>query len=119
MFQKKKGLLSGLAGGLFLLLALGLIFGLQISSSLSASAAASWPTVKQGAQGENVFSIQLMLQARGYSLSIDGDFGPQTASAIKSFQSAHGLGVDGIVGSQTWPALVMTTQQGSTGSAVK
>ncbi|HET8845149.1 MAG TPA: peptidoglycan-binding protein [Ktedonobacteraceae bacterium] len=118
MFEKK-GLLSGLSGGLVLIIALGLFFGMQISSPHSAGAAASWPTVQQGNTGEKVFSIQLMLQAHGYSLSVDGDFGPQTTSTVRSFQSAHGLGVDGIVGPQTWPALIITTQQGSTGSAVQ
>ena len=82
------------------------------------SQAYSWPDVGQGASGENVYSIQLMLQAHGYSLSIDGSFGPQTASTVKAFQSAHGLGVDGIVGPQTWPVLIVTTNQGSSGSAV-
>jgi peptidoglycan hydrolase-like protein with peptidoglycan-binding domain len=79
----------------------------------------SWPDVGQGASGENVYSIQLMLQAYGYSLSIDGSFGPQTASTVEAFQSAHGLSVDGIVGPQTWPVLIVTTSQGSTGSAVE
>lgn len=117
--SRKKGLRSGLLGGLVLLVALGLFFGMQLASSLSAGAATAWPTVQQGSSGEKVYSIQLLLQARGYSLSIDGNFGPQTASTVRSFQSSHSLGVDGIVGPQTWPALVVTTQQGSTGSAVK
>ncbi len=78
----------------------------------------SWPDIGQGSVGENVYSIQLLLQARGYSLSIDGSFGPQTVAAVKAFQSAHGLGVDGRVGPQTWPVLIITTSQGSSGSAV-
>jgi peptidoglycan hydrolase-like protein with peptidoglycan-binding domain len=82
------------------------------------SQAFTWPDVGPGASGENVFSIQLMLQAHGYSLSIDGSFGPQTASTVEAFQSAHGLSVDGIVGPQTWPVLIITTRQGSSGSAV-
>jgi peptidoglycan hydrolase-like protein with peptidoglycan-binding domain len=32
----------------------------------------------------------------------DGDFGPKTESAVRAYQSAHGLTVDGVVGDQTW-----------------
>jgi Putative peptidoglycan binding domain/Putative amidase domain len=78
----------------------------------------SWPTESVGSTGENVYSIQLLLQAYGYSLSADGDFGPQTQSTVESFQSAHSLTADGIVGPNTWSALIITTRQGSIGSAV-
>ena len=115
---KKKGLLSGLAGSLVLVLALGLFLGVKTFALTSASAAAAWPTVKSGSTGENVYSVQLLLEAHGYSLGIDGSFGPQTASTVKSFQSAHHLSVDGVVGPQTWSALIVTTQNGSTGAAV-
>ena len=116
--SKKKGLRSGLAGGLLLIIALGLFLGFKAVPSLTAGAAAAWPTVKQGNKSENVYSVQLLLKAHGYSLTADGDFGAQTASAVKSFQSAHHLSADGAVGAQTWPVLVVSTKQGSTGSAV-
>lgn len=80
---------------------------------------ASWPNVGEGSTGENVRSIQLMLNAHGDSLSVDGDFGPDTKSAVESYQSAHGLDVDGVVGPQTWPALIIQTSNGSSGSAVE
>lgn len=115
---KKKGLFSGLAGSLLLIVALGFFLGLKAFSTQSAGAAGVWPTVSQGSKGENVYSVQLLLKAHGYSLSVDGNFGSQTASVVKSFQSAHHLGADGSVGSQTWPVLIITTQQGSTGPAV-
>jgi cell wall-associated NlpC family hydrolase len=115
---RNKGLRSGLYGGLLLIIALGLFLGFKAIPSLTAGAASAWPTVKQGNKNENVYSVQLLLKAHGYSLSTDGDFGAQTTSTVKSFQSAHHLGADGIVGSQTWPVLVITTKQGSTGAAV-
>jgi hypothetical protein len=41
--------------------------------------------------------------------NIDGDFGPQTFTAVECFQShTPGLSVDGIVGPQTWGALQNT-----------
>jgi len=39
------------------------------------------------------------------SITIDGDFGPETKSAILEFQKFHGLEQDGIVGNLTWTKL--------------
>src|SRR5262249_23598930 len=44
---------------------------------------------------------------------------PQTKAAVQAFQSSQGLGADGIVGSQTWPKLIVQVQQGSDGDAVR
>ncbi|MFD4608941.1 GH25 family lysozyme [Streptomyces sp. NPDC058440] len=80
---------------------------------------ASWPTVKQGASGERVKSVQYLLNAHGSALAVDGAFGAGTDSAVRSFQSSHGLAVDGAVGPATWQALIVTVQQGSSGAAVQ
>ncbi len=80
--------------------------------------ASGWPLVRQSNTGENVYTVQYMLQAQGYSLTIDGDFGPQTKSAVHSFQSHHGLTADGEVGPQTWPVLIKTSSSGSKGANV-
>jgi Putative peptidoglycan binding domain len=80
---------------------------------------ATWPIVKSPDQGENVRTVQYLLDASGSSIAVDGSFGPNTTAAVKSFQTAHGLTADGIVGNQTWPKLVVTVQSGSNGPAVK
>jgi N-acetyl-anhydromuramyl-L-alanine amidase AmpD len=39
---------------------------------------------------------------RGWDLSTDGLYGPQTAAVARAFQQEKGLGVDGLIGPQTW-----------------
>lgn len=80
---------------------------------------ATWPIVKAPDKGENVRTVQYLLDASGASIAVDGIFGPNTTAAVKSFQTAHGLTADGIVGNQTWPKLVVTVKSGSSGPAVK
>jgi hypothetical protein len=79
----------------------------------------AWPTVQQGASGERVKTLQYLLRQHGATIDADGQFGPATLAAVKSFQSANGLSVDGIVGTNTWSALVVTVSAGSTGDAVR
>ena len=43
-----------------------------------------------GDQGSDVAEIQGQLASLGYDVSADGDFGPATAEAVKSFQKSHG-----------------------------
>ena len=56
--------------------------------------------------GDDIRALQTALNAAGYSCgTADGYFGSQTQAAVRAFQSAKGLAVDGIVGQQTWAAL--------------
>lgn len=38
----------------------------------------------------------------------DGDFGPSTDKAVRAFQKLKGLSVDGVIGKDTWTALLTT-----------
>jgi peptidoglycan hydrolase-like protein with peptidoglycan-binding domain len=78
-----------------------------------------WSVVGPGASGAGVTGIQYLLRARGHAIVADGVYGPLTASAVEAVQTAAGVAVDGVVGPQTWPALVVTTSSGSTGDAVR
>lgn len=64
-------------------------------------------TVKNGSSGNAVKAAQYLLKNKyGYSIDVDGSFGPATQSAVKNFQTRKGLSSDGIVGPATWAALV-------------
>jgi peptidoglycan hydrolase-like protein with peptidoglycan-binding domain len=57
------------------------------------------PIVRRGDKGELVREIQTLT-----FITVDGDFGPVTEGAVKSFQSRRDLKPDGIVGPVTWAA---------------
>jgi N-acetylmuramoyl-L-alanine amidase len=61
-----------------------------------------------GDDGEAVRDIQDRLAALGFTTMGDSvaSFGEATAAAVNAFQSKRGLWVDGIVGPDTWRALV-------------
>ena len=65
----------------------------------------SRPVIKRGSKGDDVVILQHLLDVEGYKLTIDGDFGQRTETAVKMLQKAHGLVDDGIVGAKTWAAL--------------
>ena len=62
--------------------------------------------VRQGAEGNITMLIQMCLFIKGYSLSMDKKFGSDTTAKVKEFQKANGLSVDGIVGKNTFKALL-------------
>jgi peptidoglycan hydrolase-like protein with peptidoglycan-binding domain len=65
-----------------------------------------WPDTGQGVSGPRARIVQGLLQAQGYRLTLDGIFGPNTAAAVREFQTQRGIGVDGIVGPHTMAALI-------------
>jgi hypothetical protein len=60
---------------------------------------------KEGCKGNGPREIQVGLNKPGYSLIVDGEFGPLTEEAVIKFQTAQGLEADGIVGKDTWAVL--------------
>lgn len=66
---------------------------------------ASDPTLVEGDTGPAVKTLQTRLNVWGAHLTVDGNFGALTLAAVKAFQTAHKLTVDGIVGAHTWAAL--------------
>jgi len=68
------------------------------------------PTLSQGSRGSVVDKLQTALnEGRGSFapssnpvLTVDGIYGPETATAVKGAQTAGGIEADGVVGLQTW-----------------
>nr|WP_293101735.1 peptidoglycan-binding protein [Okeania sp. SIO2F4] len=78
--------------------------------TLSVSSSFSLPVLRNGSTGSDVTLVQRLLNNAGYgSLVEDGIFGVSTDTALKQFQKDRNLTVDGIVGSQTWGALLPPT----------
>lgn len=70
--------------------------------------ALSYGTVKYGSSGDDVRELQRRLNGAGYNVAVDGNFGNQTQQAVRDYQRAKNLTIDGIVGSQTWGSLTGT-----------
>jgi peptidoglycan hydrolase-like protein with peptidoglycan-binding domain len=79
----------------------------------------AWPMVGKGDKAHPVPSLQYHLRARGHVVVVDGDFGPRTDAAVRAFQTERKLAVDGIVGPQTWRALVVIARRGDQGDVVR
>lgn len=65
--------------------------------------------LKRGCKGEDVRALQILLKGRGYNGNMnkpDGVFGPNTEGAVKLYQKAKGLTVDGIAGPITMGSLI-------------
>jgi peptidoglycan hydrolase-like protein with peptidoglycan-binding domain len=78
-------------------------FAQYVQTRGSVQPACGYPQV--GDAGAEVHSIQQQLNNRGYSVGIDGVFGDETEQAVRRFQAANGLSVDGCVGPATRQAL--------------
>ena len=58
-----------------------------------------------GSSGSDVRALQEALRKAGYNIAADGVYGAETRNAVRQYQSAQGLGVDGIAGQQTFGSL--------------
>ncbi|KUO74700.1 MAG: hypothetical protein APF77_03685 [Clostridia bacterium BRH_c25] len=62
--------------------------------------------LKNGSRGEGVKKLQTELKKKGYfTAGVTGYFGSLTEAAVKRFQAASKLAVDGVVGANTTKAL--------------
>lgn len=63
--------------------------------------------LKSGSKGNAVKAVQILLNGYGYNCGTpDGEFGNKTLAAVKKFQTAKKLTVDGAVGQKTYEQLL-------------
>lgn len=62
--------------------------------------------LRRGDEGPAVRDLQDHLARAGFGVAEEGTFGAATEAAVRGFQAARGLHVDGICGPETWGALV-------------
>lgn len=82
------------------------VYGKKIANAYARRTGKGTPTVLRiGSSGASVRELQKALYTRGWSVEVDGHFGAETLEAVRAFQKAEGLPVDGMVGARTWAAL--------------
>lgn len=64
--------------------------------------AGSLKTIRQGSDGGGVYLLQMLLVKNSFDIDCDGNFGGQTAYALKCYQEKNGLVADSICGPKTW-----------------
>lgn len=75
-------------------------------------------TLRRGAVGWDVSVLQFLLSPSNPTLTVDGNFGPATTRAVRRFQRAHRLSLDGIAGPRTLAVLLASkSRHVSTGVA--
>lgn len=57
-------------------------------------------------KGDDVSKVQMALNKKGYKCSVDSYYGPESMTAVRSYQNDNCLTVDGIVGKETWGSLI-------------
>lgn len=78
-----------------------------VAAGITSADPVHYPVLRRGSEGASVELLQARLRMHGYPLTLDGDFGPATDLAVRAFQKARGLSVDGIVGPASWGALTI------------
>lgn len=95
-----------LVGAVLVTLATSLVAIGSTAAPAHADGCYTWSrALQQGATGADVTQLQIRVAGwAGYDtgFSIDGSYGPATATAVRNFQSAYGLSADGVAGSQTF-----------------
>lgn len=86
------------------------LIGAKVDGIVGKETLSKLPTLRMKIQSKRIVQCmqKFLKHEHGYTLGgfgCDGSFGSSTEKAVKKFQKAKGLKVDGIVGQKTWKAL--------------
>lgn len=84
-----------------------------------AASGLTWPVIRQGNSGRDVVTAQYLLRHNGRTLSVNGSFDSATYSATVAFQQSKGLTADGVIGPNTWEALIVNVSLNANNNAVR
>lgn len=76
-------------------------FGRYSKGAVAAPIKPATGMLRLGSEGTRVRELQVLLRRAGYTVGVDGDFGPATKKALMAYQADHGLTVDGVAGPET------------------
>ena len=80
--------------------------GLYSAAEIAAGEGQAVLLLRLGSRGSDVIRLQAALNALGYDCgAADGIFGVKTEAAVRRFQRAQQLAVDGVAGRMTWTAI--------------
>ncbi len=106
-FQSRNGIRS--TGNADVNTQVSLFSSSAISNGSSSGSSVGYVYLHYGSRGTAVTRLQQALKDKGYLKGkVDGIYGDQTYDAVKAFQRAKGLSVDGIAGRKTQNALYGT-----------
>lgn len=93
-----------------------IMFSISMTGDHLTTNAFSNQVIQRGAVGQDVIELQSRLKYIGYYKGkVDGVFGWSTYWAVRNYQQAFGLPVDGFVGEKTKQKLIKTTKYNSSG----
>jgi peptidoglycan hydrolase-like protein with peptidoglycan-binding domain len=87
-------------------LAVGIDWSTVVAEPPDSSDPRTWPTVHKGDRGTTVKHLNGLLTDAGYPTPASSVFSAATLTAVLAYQQSRKLTVDGIVGPQTWTALL-------------
>jgi len=81
----------------------------EIPKEKETTIAVALPVLEEGDKGQSVMAMQALLVVNNEALTksgTDGEFGPETKEAVKSYQRKQGLRETGTGNKETWKALL-------------